>query len=147
MSETINLGVTVNPDEVVQEILPFCSRGIDGRDLLSLEEYQADVQREIGHQPGIARSQFANRQARQTSHICAGLAQFLARRYAPGVKDDADLDKIETALVAVLLVGPDQFQLDMATSYAQLSGELIKATRRITANEIKFAELKYGRKI
>ena len=35
--------------------------------------------------------------------MAAGMAQFLARRYAAGVKDDGDLDKRETALVSVIM--------------------------------------------
>lgn len=95
-------GVTVAPEAVVNEILPFCAQGQEGRDLLTQAEYAQDMQRNIGHQPGIARAQLANKQARQVSHMAAGLAQFLARRYAPGVLDDVDLDKVEAALVGAL---------------------------------------------
>lgn len=96
-------GVTVDAANVINDILSFCAQGVDGRDLLAQAEYAADVQRSIGHQPGIARQELANKQARQASHMSAGLAQFLARRYAGGVKDDGDLDKIETALVSVIM--------------------------------------------
>lgn len=96
-------GVIVAPEDVINDILPFCAQGVEGRDMLSQDAYAADVQRTIGHQPGIARQELANKQARQVSHIAAGLAQFLARRYAPGVKDDGDLDRVESALVSVIL--------------------------------------------
>ncbi|MBD5416940.1 MAG: hypothetical protein HDR50_04630, partial [Desulfovibrio sp.] len=95
-------GVTVAPEDTINEILPFCAQGQEGRDLLSQAEYAVDMQRNVGHQPGIARAKLANKQARQASHVVAGLAQFLARRYAPGVLDDGDLDKVEAALVAAL---------------------------------------------
>lgn len=96
-------GVIVAPEDVINDILPFCAQGVEGRDMLSQAAYTADLQRGIGHQPGIARQELANKQARQTSHIASGLAQFLARRYAPGVKDDGDLDRVESALVSVIL--------------------------------------------
>ena len=96
-------GVIVAPEDVINDILPFCAQGVEGRDMLSQAAYIDDLQRGIGHQPGIARQELANKQARQTSHITAGLAQFLARRYAPGVKDDGDLDRVESALVSVIL--------------------------------------------
>ena len=96
-------GVTVTPEDVVNEILPFCDQGVDGRDLLPQAAYAADVQRHIGHQPGIARQELANKHGRQVAHMAAGLAQFLSRRYAQGVKDDGDLDKIEAALVSVIV--------------------------------------------
>jgi len=103
MPTTKDTGVTVEGGDVINDILPFCAQGVDGRDLLAQADYAADVQRTIGHQPGIARQELANKQARQVSHMSAGLAQFLARRYAAGVKDDGDLDKVEAALVSVIM--------------------------------------------
>lgn len=97
-----NRCVTVADGDVINDILTFCQPGVDNRDLLPLGEYKADQQRLIGHQPGIARAKLANRAARQTAHICAGLAQFLARRYGPGVVDDGDIDKIEDALACTI---------------------------------------------
>ena len=102
MPITKDTGVTVEAGDVINDILPFCAQGVDGRDLLAQTDYAADVQRTIGHQPGIARQELANKQARQVSHMSAGLAQFLARRYAAGVKDDGDLDKVEAAIVEAL---------------------------------------------
>lgn len=101
-------GATIETADIINDILPFCSAGVDGRDLLAQADYAADVQRTIGHQPGIARQELANKQARQVSHMAAGLAQFLARRYAAGVKDDGDLDKVEAAIVAAVyaVIGP-----------------------------------------
>lgn len=101
-------GATIETADIINDILPFCSAGVDGRDLLAQADYAADVQRTIGHQPGIARQELANKQARQVSHMAAGLAQFLARRYAAGVKDDGDLDKVEAGIVAALyaVIGP-----------------------------------------
>ena len=103
MPTTKDTGVTVDAANVINDILPFCAQGVDGRDLLAQADYAADLQRTIGHQPGIARQELANKQARQVSHMSAGLAQFLARRYAAGVKDDGDLDKVEAALVSVIM--------------------------------------------
>jgi hypothetical protein len=108
MATTKDTGVTVDAANVINEILPFCAQGVDGRDLLSQADYVADAQRTIGHQPGIARQELANKQARQVSHMAAGLAQFLARRYAAGVKDNGDLDNVEAAIVEAVyaVIGP-----------------------------------------
>ena len=108
MPTTKDTGVTVEAGDVINDILPFCHQGVDGRDMLAQADYAADLQRTIGHQPGIARQELANKQARQVSHMSAGLAQFLARRYAAGVKDDGDLDKVEAAIVEALyaVIGP-----------------------------------------
>lgn len=81
------------------DILPFGVDASEARgDLLTLEEYLNDRQRLIGHQPGIGRRELANRQARQASHMAAGLAQFIANRFAGGVRDDGDLAAVETGL-------------------------------------------------
>lgn len=87
------------------DILPFCSEGRDGEDLLALAAYQTDAQRLIGHQRGIARRELENRVLRQTSHVAAGLAQFIANRYKGGARDDADLDAIEQGMAAALAGG------------------------------------------
>ena len=87
------------------DILPFCSEGRDGEDMLALAAYQTDAQRLIGHQRGIARRELENRVLRQTSHIAAGLAQFIANRYKGGARDDGNLDAIEQGMVAALAGG------------------------------------------
>lgn len=79
------------------DILPFCSEGRDGEDMLALAAYQTDAQRLIGHQRGIARRELENRVLRQTSHIAAGLAQFIANRYKGGARDDGNLERLNRA--------------------------------------------------
>lgn len=118
-------GVIVAPGDVINDILPFCAQGVDGRDMLSQAAYTVDLQRGIGHQPGIARQELANKQARQTSHIAAGMAQFLARRYAPGVVDDGDLDAVEEAIVAAIyaVAGPKPPSLGVCATAAATSAK------------------------
>ena len=87
------------------DILPFCSEGRDGEDMLALAAYRTDAQRLIGHQRGIARRELENRVLRQTSHVAAGLAQFIANRYKGGARDDANLDAIEQGMAAALAGG------------------------------------------
>jgi len=85
------------------EIYPFGSTGtVEDGDLQSLAAYILDAHRLKGNQPGIARRDLVNRVLRQCSHMSAGLAQFIANRYAPGVVDDGVLDKIEAGLVAAI---------------------------------------------
>ena len=91
------------PTSVINEILSFCPQGtIASGDIMALEDYKNDVQRLRGHQPGIARRELENMALRQSSFVAAGLAQFVAKRYAPGVRDDADLDTLETAITAAI---------------------------------------------
>ena len=125
MADIKDTGVTVADENIINDILPFCAQGVDGRDLLAQSDYAADVQRTIGHQPGIARQELANKQARQASHIAAGLAQFLARRYAPGVKDDGDLDRIESAIVEAIyaIAGPKPPRLGVCATAASTSAK------------------------
>ena len=91
------------PTSVINEILSFCPQGtIASGDIMALEDYKNDVQRLRGHQPGIARRELENMALRQSSFVAAGLAQFVAKLYAPGVRDDADLDALETAITAAI---------------------------------------------
>ena len=91
------------PTSVINEILSFCPQGtIASGDIMALEDYKNDVQRLRGHQPGIARRELENMALRQSSFVAAGLAQFVAKRYAPGVRDDVDLDALETAITAAI---------------------------------------------
>lgn len=90
-------------ENAINEILPFATDGsvIEG-DLMSLDEYIASNLRRKGHQTGVALRSVFNRQARQTSHITAGVAQFIANQYPDGVVDDGDIDKVEAGLTAAI---------------------------------------------
>ena len=84
---------------VTNEILPFAPQAtVALSEILSLADYTADGQRLRGNQPGIARLELVNTVLKQTSHMAAGLAQFIAKRYDGGVKDDGDLDAVESGL-------------------------------------------------
>ncbi|MDR2572783.1 MAG: hypothetical protein LBC94_00310 [Desulfovibrio sp.] len=90
-------------DGAINQILSFAHEGSESAgDIFSLAEYQVSDLRRRGHQPGIAERGVANRTWRQAAHVCAGLAQFVANRYAPGVLDDGDLDKVEQGLLEVI---------------------------------------------
>ena len=83
----------------INEIMQFAAEGLeDAGDILSLEEYENHPMRMRGHMVGLALRELQNREARQATHMAAGLAQFIANRYAPGVVDDGDLDKVEGGL-------------------------------------------------
>lgn len=91
----------------INEIKPFGASGTtgaigSGSDALTVAAYTEDPHRLIGHQPGIARRELENTVLRQTSHMAAGVAQFVSSRYAPGVVDDGDLTKVETGLAAAV---------------------------------------------
>ena len=90
-------------DGAINQILPFCPNGAESDspfdDLLDLATYQTIIERIRGHQPGIAKRGVENRALRQALHVASGVAQFVANRYAPGVVDDTDLDKVEAGLV------------------------------------------------
>lgn len=83
------------------EILPFATDDI-GTNLLTQAEYAADDEREIGHQPGIARSKLANKAMRQASLIAAGLAEFIADYQANNVTDSLTPQQIADYLLAAI---------------------------------------------
>lgn len=86
-------------DGALNQIKAFAPDGNEiAGDLMDLDAYEIDPLRLRGHQPGIARRHLANRTWRQCAHMAAGLAQFIANRYPPGVLDDGDLDRVETGL-------------------------------------------------
>ena len=83
------------------QILPFAYA--DGANVLSQSDYQADNQRLIGHQPGIARSALENKALRQATTIAAGLAQFIADGQAADVTDAKTPVEIAAMLAAANL--------------------------------------------
>lgn len=68
------------------EILPFAGTNT-GTNLLTQAEYNADSQRLIGNQPGIARSNLVNKALRQTSLIASAIAQYFANRQSSDITD------------------------------------------------------------
>ena len=121
------------------EIKPFGASGTTGAigagaDALTPAAYDADPQRLTGHQAGIARRELENTALRQTSHVAAGVAQFIANRYAPGVVDDGDLDKIEDGLTAAIAeMIPDE--VPQATTTIQGKAELATNTECVTGTD------------
>ncbi|MDD3310941.1 hypothetical protein [Pseudodesulfovibrio sp.] len=89
---------------VTNEIYAFGTGGTvaDG-DVMELADYAADSDRTNGNQAGIARRDLVNMVLRQTSHLAAGLALFVAGRYASGVVDDGDLDAVVNGLTAAIV--------------------------------------------
>ena len=70
------------------QILPFCTTDT-GSNLLTQAQYQADAQRTIGNQPGVARSKLVNKALKQATAIASGVAQFLAMyQEERGITDD-----------------------------------------------------------
>lgn len=138
----------------INEILAFAADGtVENGDVMLLEDYLADAQRSSGHQPGIARQDLMNTNLRQVTHMAAGLAQFIANRYASGVVDDGDLAKIEAGLTAAivyiieetphdhfvseitdLLTAPHTFQQIQAYAQTDLAIDAGAVTWDMTAN-------------
>lgn len=86
----------------VNQIFPFAA-GVAEPNVMPLEQYQTDPARLGGNVSGLARSAFCNRTWRQGMHIAAGLAQYIANRYAPGVLDNGDLDAIEAGMATAVM--------------------------------------------
>ena len=89
-------------DGAVSQIYPFASE-VASPNVMDLEEYRELDARRGGFASGLARSDELNRAWRQPSHIAAGVAQFIANRYAPGVLDDGDLDKVEDGMLQAVI--------------------------------------------
>ena len=83
------------------EILPFA--GTDtGTNLLTQSEYNADSQRPIGNQPGVARSKLVNKALRQSSLIAAGVAEFLADNQSNNITDSLTPQNVADYMAAVV---------------------------------------------
>ena len=91
------------------EILKFVETDTT-TNLLTQAEYSADPQRDIGNQPGIARSKLVNKAMRQASLIAAGIAQYVADKQALDVTDE---------------LTPAQFALMMSDAF---DAEFVKLT-------------------
>lgn len=68
------------------EILVFGDTA-SGGNILSQAVYASDPQRNIGHQPGIARQELENKVLRQVSLVCAAIAQMVADNQANNIVD------------------------------------------------------------
>lgn len=75
---------------MANNFLPFCETDT-GTNLLSQGEYAVDVQRDIGNQPGIARSKLVNKALRQATAIASQIAQFVENKTGDSVLDDGNM--------------------------------------------------------
>jgi hypothetical protein len=66
-------------------------------------DYLSDAQRIIGHQPGIARANFANKAAKQSSFIAEAVAKFIVDYANVDVQDDQPASLVVTNFVSALL--------------------------------------------
>ena len=96
------------------QILPFAYA--DGANVLSQSDYQADNQRLIGHQPGIARSALENKALRQASAMAAGLAQFIADNQPDNVTDSRAPAEIAAMLLTACRAAMPQPSLTADTN-------------------------------
>lgn len=74
----------------INDFKAFCNT-TTGTNLLTQAEYLADPQKDIGNQPGIARSKLVNKATRQATAITYAIAQFISDKLAEDVLDDGDL--------------------------------------------------------
>ena len=81
-------------------IYPFAPTDT-GSNLLTTAEYEADPQRLIGHQPGVARSKLENKALKQSSVMAAALAKFIATR-GVDVSDEQTHEAIGVAIDGVV---------------------------------------------
>lgn len=88
---------------MAQEYLEFA--GGAGANVLDYDDYYSDSQREIGNQPGLARSQFVNKVLQQTSKMMAVLGDFIALQSGNDVLDadtkEEILANLTTAIQAI----------------------------------------------
>lgn len=83
------------------EILRFAENDT-GTNLLTQAEYLADSQRQIGNQPGVARSKLVNKALRQSSLIASGVAKFLADNQSNNITDNLIPKNIADYMTAVV---------------------------------------------
>jgi hypothetical protein len=82
-------------------IYPFAEQA-DAASILSDADYEADSQRGIGNQPGVARAAFVNKALRQAAALTAGLAAYIAARQGADITDALTSAEIEAYLDAAL---------------------------------------------
>lgn len=106
-------------------ILPFA--GTDtGTNLLTQEEYEADAQRIIGHQPGVARSKLENKALRQATAMASGLAQFIADNAELDVSDEMTAADIAAAIDAALAASIEaKYSSEGGSWWQMLPGKII----------------------
>lgn len=106
---------------MANDILPFCPNDT-GLNLLTQVEYAADGQRDIGNQPGVARSKLVNKAMRQATFIASQFAQFVANKTGTDVLDDGNA----SALLAKIVSAFDSLKLSSKTAnYTLLSTDQI----------------------
>ncbi len=71
--------------------------------VLTTAAYIADAQRTIGNQPGVARSNFANKTMRQSATMAAVLAQFIVDRTGQNAVDDGTIATLLANLKSTVL--------------------------------------------
>ncbi|WP_298032486.1 hypothetical protein [uncultured Desulfovibrio sp.] len=87
------------------EFLTFCPDGtVAAGDLLSIDDYANEEQRIRGYQPGLARRALINRALRQSSHMGAVLARFVADALDTDVADDGNVQALADSFAAAVRV-------------------------------------------
>lgn len=86
------------------EILKFCETD-SGTNLLTQAEYNADAQRIIGNQPGIARDKLVNKAIRQSAFISNAFAEYLIQQTGGSVLDDADTATLLAKITSTFATG------------------------------------------
>ena len=77
--------------------------------VLSDSEFNLDAQRIVGHQPGIARPDFANKMAKQSSFIAEVVAKFIVDYASVNVQDDQAATLVVANFVsAIAAVSPGE---------------------------------------
>lgn len=82
-------------------IYRFCQDG-DASDVLSDSEYQSDSDRTIGHQPGIARAELANKVGRDASAVASMIGEFTANRQSQNFSSNSDTSDLVSFFVEAL---------------------------------------------
>jgi hypothetical protein len=93
------------------EILRFAQTDTT-TNLLTQAEYDADAQRLIGNQPGVARSKLVNKALRQSSLISAGIAEFIADKQSNNITDSLTPQNIADYFEAAILSAIPSFTQD-----------------------------------
>lgn len=101
---------------MANNFLPFCETDT-GTNLLSQGDYAVDVQRDIGNQPGVARSKLVNKALRQSSFVTSQFAEFLSLTTGADILDNANSARLLSQINASLGVLPPSI-----TKYTSGSG-------------------------
>lgn len=126
--------------------LPFCPTDT-GTNLLPQNEYAVASDRDVGNQPGVAKSRLVNKALRQSAFVTSQVAQYLANKLDENVVDNANTAAFQAQLVSALAPNNNAALENIIIEAAVGSNELVidlktRLGEDFSATDIGFASFR-----